>query len=146
MVFTPREKPKNPGPVLKRDSNNRIIQSEADLELLKLKDKLKNEQRNYEKDISFMATTEKRDIYIFVTVGVRNSVDDKIAIGEVSGVNGWWRSGTEGDPYLYKNYDYVESYIPASKQPVDQKELGYVVGGIMKAIINYVAKMKGLKL
>lgn len=126
---------------LKRDQNNKLDKDDAERVQKELIKRLITEERHYQKEISFKnARGAKRDIFIFVTIAQRNSIDGKVVLGDPVGP-GQYEKWANDDPYAYKVFDYVEGEIPAKMIPMKLPETGKFLMGVFKAVTNYLARM-----
>lgn len=91
MDRRPRKKPKDGGPILKRDEHNTLDQDDAQKAADGLMRKLLSEQRAHEKDESMhMAKTGRRDIVVHMAVTVRGQVNGHPIIGETDKEYNQW--------------------------------------------------------
>lgn len=132
----------NKGPVLPRDEHGMIIPDAADALQKELVKKLINEERDFQKEMSFRnAASDRRDIIVKIVIYQRNSVNGKIVRGDIENPLFENLSDDPLHPYRYRYFEHIDGEIMAKEMPLNPAKVGRWQFGMFKTLTNYLARM-----
>jgi hypothetical protein len=121
-IFMQDSKKPDSGPVLKRDEHNVLDKDDAKKVTEDLVRKALAETKYINKEQSFHASGGKRDVTVFISLCIRNSVNGHVVVGDDQSKG--FIKNEPFDLYAFKEFDQLTIDFPAKIIPMGPETAG----------------------